>query len=809
MQPSFLSSRLLLHSDIALSILGLLLSSRSLSSSLSRSRNRDISLHLHGGLLNLGLHRSGLSLGGLLSLALLLLLLGSISLNTHVNQRGRIVVNTEQHRAAILLGQHEVQALEALPQRQSHVLIELRVGTIGLNAEDAASERKVADALANLVELLPAAVGDLGEHLDEQLLERLLLLEHDDALGADVAVQDRHALGLDAPAAHLGRGSVLLDVHLDTAVDELDAAALVHDEDVAHESAGVVDGLGGLAGGVADHVAVRGEAGRDLVEVGNVLDDLVVGGQVLERLLIRALLLLLALWLGLLGSLRGSLRGGFRGGLGSNPLSLNLGLNGSLLSLDLGFNGGLLNHNVISLDSLISLGFLLLSILSALSLLQGALRSLLLLLRPDLLGLSFELGLLVKDSDEETTGILLVSVDTHAPLEREIGANVALGTGEHGLDETAGGDAVLGGLGVVLNLLPAVPDTAGLVHDLPLAHTGLALEQRELVGTVDNLNLIGTTAAFDGGGNDGLVLDGVHGAGGVDHATAGLEHLESTDEDADLSKVQAQGGSGSPVLPEVDVLPEGTVTGAGNIGQNTIKLEVVGHAGVLGVGYPKGGVHGGVVVGDDHVGGGETLELMDQHVGSLVVGIVGNEHAGSSAVVAGVGLEAGGVLIGALDLVDGTAELLDDVTDSSLLAAVDHLKELSGLGAGSGAHVENGHTGAEIHEEGRNHGDDLLTGDVADAGLGNQELLEGGEGRELADDVLGRGHPPGEAVGVPGHSLGRVDNGAIVGDSGDLGDVAGLEEVLDGEGVSVKDGKQLNGGVCPGRDDCTPWSRRI
>lgn len=793
-QASRLSSGLLLHRDVALSILNL---------SLNRSRNRDISLHLNRGLLNLDIHGSlgGLSLLGLdlfLSLALLLLLngsglLGGIPLDTHVDQGGGIVVDTEQHRTAILLGQHEVERLEALPEGKSHVLVEVGVGAIGFDAEDTASESEVADALANLVELGPLVVGDLGEHLNEQALERLLVLEHDDALGADVAVEDGHTLGLDTPAAHLGGGSVLLDVHLDTAVDELNATALVHDENVTHERAGVVDGLGRLAGGVADHVAVRGEAIRDLVEVGNVLNDVVVGGQVLEGLLSGALSLLLALWssLALLGSLGGGLgsllldswlldsRGLLNGG---DLLSLNLRLGLNLLN---GGSRSLLDDNVLRLDSLVSLGLLLLSILSALSLLQGALGGLLLLLRPDLLGLSLELSLLVEDSDEETTGVLLVGVDAHAPLEREIGAVAGLGTGEHGLDQTVRGGTINSRLDVLLNLLPAVPDLAALVHDLPLAHTRLALEERKLVGAVDNLNLLGTTAALDGGGNDGLVLDGVHGAGGVDHATAGLEHLESTHKDADLGNVQTQSGSRSPVLPEVDVLPEGTVAGAGNIGQDTVELEVVGLGRVLRVGYPEGRVHGGIVVGDDHVGGRETLELMDQHVGSLVVGIVGNEHAGGSAVVAGVGLEAGGILIGAGNLVDGTAELLDDVTDSGLLAAVDHLKELSGLAAGGGAHVEDGHAGTKVHEKGRDHGDDLLAGDVADAGLGNQELLEGREGRELADDVLGGGHPPGELVGVPGHSLRGLDNGAIVGDLGNLGNVTGLEEVLDSDSVSV------------------------
>lgn len=47
----------------------------------------------------------------------------------------------------------------------------------------------------------------------------------------------------------------------------------------------------------------------------------------------------------------------------------------------------------------------------------------------------------------------------------------------------------------------------------------------------------GTWVAFQSAGNDGLVLDGVEGAGRVDNAPSGCEHLHCALEDAELQAV--------------------------------------------------------------------------------------------------------------------------------------------------------------------------------------------------------------------------------------------------------------------------------
>jgi hypothetical protein len=116
---------------------------------------------------------------------------------------------------------------------------------------------------------------------------------------------------------------------------------------------------------------------------------------------------------------------------------------------------------------------------------------------------------------------------------------------------------------------------------------------------------------------------------------------------------------------------------------------------------------------------------------------------------------------------------------------VNHLEQLRSLASRSSAHVENGHTRSEVHQHRRNHADDFLSADVSNARLGDQELLECGEGRELANDVLGSSHPPSQLVGVPRHGARRLDGSAILMlDLDDFGDVSGLKKVLDSESVA-------------------------
>ncbi|GKT59283.1 hypothetical protein ColTof4_12426 [Colletotrichum tofieldiae] len=713
-----------------------------------------------------------LGLGGLVNLPLLL--------QAVVDERRRIVEDAQQHGRAVLLGQHEVERMDALPQRQRHTLAEGGVRAVGLHAKHAATHADVADARADLAHLLPLAVGDAREHLDQEAAERLLRREADDTLLADVALQDRHAFGLDAPAADLGRGGVLLHEHLDTAVDDLDAAALVLDKDVTRESRGVVDGLGGLAGGVAHHEAVLGEARRDVVEGLDVLNDLVLGVEVLEGFLDLAVDVALGL-LGLLSltvsrlvlsrslnAVRGILLGHL--GLGRGlflTFFLGLGLGG------LSSNGDLLR---LRLDLLFSL--LLELRLRAVFGCGGGSR-----------GGSVRLGRI--NGDEEAASVLLVGVDSHAALQREVGAHAALQRREHGVDNSARRNAVGAVLGVLIDLGLRAPESTRLVHDLPLAHARSTDETLQLVAAVDNLDLVGTAGTVNGGRDNRLVLDGVHAARGVDDTASDLEHGKGAQEDPDLGNVETQRVARLPILPQVHVLSQRAITRAGHIGEDSVELEVLGLVGGRRVGRElDGGVLGGIVVRDEQVGGSKALELVNKHVAALVIGVVGDQKAGGAASIRRVGLEVGLALLLRL-LAEVKAVLLceraQDLSDSGLLALVDHLEKLAGLAAWRSAHVQHRHAGADVHEERGDHADNFLPADVTHGRLGNEELLESGEGGVFADDVLRGGHPPSKLVGVPGQRLGRL-HGASIGvfNLFDLGHVSALQKLLHGQGVAAE-----------------------
>src|SRR5690606_3283455 len=113
-------------------------------------------------------------------------------------------------------------------------------------------------------------------------------------------------------------------------------------------------------------------------------------------------------------------------------------------------------------------------------------------------------------------------VHPHAPLQREI----TLGPREHALGQLPGKDEFGVLLDFLLHLAPRVPEMASLIHNTPLLHARPPLQAEELVRTIDNANRLGPAAALDGRRNDGLVLDGVHAAGGVYSTTADLEHLQ-------------------------------------------------------------------------------------------------------------------------------------------------------------------------------------------------------------------------------------------------------------------------------------------
>jgi hypothetical protein len=251
--------------------------------------------------------------------------------------------------------------------------------------------------------------------------------------------------------------------------------------------------------------------------------------------------------------------------------------------------------------------------------------------------------------------------------------------------------------------------------------------------------------------------------------------------------MQTKGTTRLPIFPDGGVLSQSSVTRARNISQNTVKLEVGGLLAVLGR-ESDGGELGSIVVCNEKVRGRKSLELMNKHVSALVIGVVGNEHTCSSSGIARVGFEIGLHLLLGLGTEIQTILLgvrSENLAHAGLLTLVDHLEQLRRLASRSSAHVKDGHTRAEVHQHGGDHTDNLLSANISNARLGDQELLECGEGRELANDVLGGSHPPSQVVGVPGHGLRRLDGSAIlVLDLDDLGDVSGLEKALDSEGVA-------------------------
>jgi hypothetical protein len=244
-----------------------------------------------------------------------------------------------------------------------------------------------------------------------------------------------------------------------------------------------------------------------------------------------------------------------------------------------------------------------------------------------------------------------------------------------------------------------------------------------------------------------------------------------------LGEVQAESASGLPILPDVGILSQSSVTGARDVSQDAIELEVGWLLAILSR-EPDRRELGSIVVRDEKVRGRKSLELMDKHVSALVIGVVGDKHSSSPSSVAGVGFEVG------LNLICGLGTKVqaiflsirsENLAHTGLLALVNHLEQLRRLASRSSTHVKYGHARAEIHQHRGDHADDFLSADVSNARLGDEELLECGEGRELANDVLGGSHPPSKLVGVPGHRLGRFNRSAILMlDLDDLGDISGL-----------------------------------
>lgn len=178
---------------------------------------------------------------------------------------------------------------------------------------------------------------------------------------------------------------------------------------------------------------------------------------------------------------------------------------------------------------------------------------------------------------------------------------------------------------------------------------------------------------------------------------------------------------------------------------------------------------------------------MDKHVSTLIVRVVRDQQTSSAAIVRRISFQVSVNLV--LRLVSKIqavffGKLAQNLADTGFFATMNHLNKLRGLASRSCTHIKHDHSRAEIHEAGWNHAHNFLSANVAHSRLGNKEFLESREWRELANNVLGRGHPPSQLVGVPSNRLGRFDGSAIlVFNICNLGDISCLKEPLDSQGM--------------------------
>ena len=106
-------------------------------------------------------------------------------------------------------------------------------------------------------------------------------------------------------------------------------------------------------------------------------------------------------------------------------------------------------------------------------------------------------------------------------------------------------------------------------HDLPVLEALPELEP----GQCDLLEAETALELFEGGGHDGLVLDGVQRAGRVGEPPAYLQKLQSFEQDARLKHVQGCPVGGAPVRPLLRDLTDGRVRGTGHVAHDTVEKE--------------------------------------------------------------------------------------------------------------------------------------------------------------------------------------------------------------------------------------------
>ena len=93
-----------------------------------------------------------------------------------------------------------------------------------------------------------------------------------------------------------------------------------------------------------------------------------------------------------------------------------------------------------------------------------------------------------------------------------------------------------------------------------------------------------------------------------------------------LDSMEVTGVDRVPFGPDVSILPQCSISSAGNITEDPVKLDSSLFIRIAGVRNHEVGHDGGVMVGHDDARRLESLDLVSQHVTSGVVRVIGNHQ---------------------------------------------------------------------------------------------------------------------------------------------------------------------------------------
>ncbi|KAH3669050.1 hypothetical protein OGAPHI_001646 [Ogataea philodendri] len=220
-----------------------------------------------------------------------------------------------------------------------------------------------------------------------------------------------------------------------------------------------------------------------------------------------------------------------------------------------------------------------------------------------------------------------------------------------------------------------------LTECLPRRNTRPSLQSNKHVAAVNGLDLSAPSAKSSS--DHCLVFNRTERTCGVNKSSSLLQKLQTSHQDVELQWMQSQSISDSPVFPNSEVLSHGTITSTWDVTQNSVKLNVVS---VLGKLHFREKLS--IVVHNHKVRRVQPFHLMHKHMRPLVIRIVGNNNT--------------------CWLGTSTVEGLD---------------QLGGLGTWRSTHVHHEMVWLHVQKERRNHRNSLLTGNISNLGLNNQELL--------------------------------------------------------------------------------------